>query len=210
MKEFAFLFFALLTINSEAKVSVAVDFGTLGNTQTISEQSIKEQFSLSLQDFNATEKKNQFVESLSKIGDANLGLQNCDRNITRTFSPGITLSKDYFSPDGRIYAKAGQRINPLLKVPYGAIKSKIVVMNGDSNKHIEYARFLCPKGTPCTIFLNSGNVDYVQNAIGLFASPLPKTFAKTIDAKCAMSVIEAKGTVFEIHEINLEKPKNGK
>ncbi len=194
----------LMSVSIFAKVSVDVDFGLKGNTQQILEKSPKEDFETALKDFNATAKKKEFVDSIRNVATANIELKECDNNLTRIYSPGMTLTKNYYSPDGKIVAKKGQRINPLDNTPVGTSMPQIVVIDGTKIKQIEYVGKRCSDGK-CVVFITRGNSFDIEEKYGIHTDPIPLPFLNVIGAKCSLSVINAKNKQLEIQEVSLKE-----
>lgn len=190
-----------------SKVLVEVDFGERGNTQKIAETSLIDQFQKSVQDFNATEKFTEFKGSVSKIADASLNANRCEQNITRDFIPILTLSKNYYTPDGRIVGKAGDKINPLKNTPLEIDFTKIIVFDGMDKKHIDYVKKICAAEKRCNLFLNNGNSLEIEKNHGMLASPMPRVLANSIDLRCSMSIYEKNGEQFRIQEVEFTEQK---
>lgn len=196
-----FVFLSVLMMTNA--VAGLIDFGERGNTQEIAEPSLKTKFMTALKDFNATQKQEEFKNSVHAIGNAVLNFPICDKNATRMVTPQTTLTKDYYTPDGRVIAKKGTNINPISKFK-GTIQPKIVIFDGNSTKQIEYVKALCVGGN-CVLGLNQGNSFTLNETYGLQAYPLPKMMTDILSAKCSLSVYEIVGEQYRITEVRLEE-----
>lgn len=199
--------FFLTTLALDAKVQVEVDFGERGNAQKITEKSIKDQFNAGLKDFNASEKYSEFKNSIPKIAMASTNIQQCESNTTRIFEPGMTLSKDYFTPDGRIVGKTGEKINPLKNLLNAGFLSKIVIFDGTDSEQISYVKTLCSFGEKCSLFISNGNAMEIEKELNITTSPIPKLLAESLDVRCSLSVYEVQNTHFLIKQLSVRSKK---
>lgn len=199
--------FFLTTLTLDAKVQVEVDFGERGNVQNIAEKSIKEQFEASMKDFNASKKSVEFQNSIPRVAEASVKLPLCETNNTRDFEPGMTLSKDYFTPDGRVIGKKGDRINPLKNMYNKGLLSKIVVFDAKNHEQITYVKKLCPQREKCNLFISNGNAFDLEINFGIIAAPIPKLLAESLDTKCSLSIYEVIDTHFLVKQISFSTPK---
>jgi hypothetical protein len=197
--------FSLLIFSLTNLTGSVIDFGERGNTQEITEPSLKAKLSEALHDFNATKKKEEFKSSIHAVGDAVLHLPGCDRNTTRKVIPQTTLTKDYYTPDGRVIAKKGTNINPISKFK-GTKQPKIVIFDANSTEQIKYVKSICKEGG-CILGLNQGNSFTLNDAYDLQAYPLPKMLTDILTARCSLSVYEIDGEQYRISEFRMEGSK---
>lgn len=199
--------FSAVLASLYAKVTVAVDFGIQGHTESVDEKSFQKKFETAFKDMNMTAKFEDFKASIPRVADSHINLHECDENITRYYSPGITLTKNYYFPDGSIAAKKGQRINPLDNLPDGIPMSRIVMLDGTKKQQINYVKHLCPAGK-CTVFITSGNSFDIEKKYGLHTDPIPLPYLQVFDTKCTLSIIDAVNKNFKIKEISLKEEDN--
>ncbi|MDD3465638.1 MAG: hypothetical protein PHE67_00695 [Campylobacterales bacterium] len=192
MKRIFFLSTTVLTISAIAYV----DFGFMGNTEPVGET---RDYEKSLEDFNATRAKEQFLASIKTSMEGNISLPRCDKNSTREFDYGLTLSKDYVM-NGFTLAKKGTRINPLAKIPF---LPTIIIADGSRQTDIEILRSIYPDKV--IFMLNKGNVMEFEKQYSLEATLLYPAFEKTFSPRCTPSVYIKNGDKFLVKEYFLEK-----
>lgn len=180
-----------------------VDFGERGNTVVIAEPSLKEQFNSSIRDFNASQKQKDFKDSIYKAGDGKLNLPDCEKNATRILYPTKILSKNYFTPDGRILAKKGDVYN-FLKKTIGLFTPKMIILNANDEPQVEYIKKICRTGE-CIVWLSNGNSFDFEKQTGLNGYPLPEVNAEILKAQCSLSIYDTKGDHFLITELAITK-----
>lgn len=194
----------MMPIFVEAKIKVENDLGTQGNVHVIAEESMQDQINKAMEKFDGAEKKNEFVKSIDEVFKGSVALSECDSNKTIEFEPGITLTKNYYTPDGRVLASAGDKINPLEKIPNISFFPKIVIFNGDVDEQIEFAKNACDKKR-CVYFLNKGDSREVYEKHGLDVFPIPKAMIDSVGVKCSLSIVEAKNKNLVVSEYKLTK-----
>lgn len=204
---FFIIVFTFVLLSSVAEATL-IDFGERGNTQKITEPSFKEQFMSSLKDFNATEKKEEFLLSINKVGDGTLNLPECDNNTSHEVYVGKTLLRDYFTPDGRLIAKKGTSLNPLSKF-VGTKQPMIVIFDSASSNQVDYIKSICAE-QKCILAINKGNSFDMEKKYNMQAFPLPGPMGDVLQARCSLSVYDMDGDHYRVTELNLRKQSEKK
>ncbi|MGH6977791.1 MAG: type-F conjugative transfer system protein TraW [Brevundimonas sp.] len=136
----AIAFFAFLASASPAS---AGDLGVMGHTFAISEHDILEVISNRLK---AAQREGRFEElnrefqrrveaKVERPTPAPVRTTSAPR--TWLFDPSITVDKDYSDHRGRVFARAGQRINPFERLPgYDRV---LLFIDGDDERQVEWA-----------------------------------------------------------------------
>lgn len=172
-----------------------VDFGVVGNTEPLGD---KNDYEKSITEFNATKAKNEFIDSIKNAGSINTELPSCDKNSTRTFSYGYTLTKDYVM-GSYVLAKKGTRINPLTKIPF---LPAIIIIDGTKEFEIKTLSSLYTE-QPIYI-LHKGNVFNFYEKYNLESSLLYKALNESFQPRCSPSVYIKTGSEFTVYEYKIE------
>lgn len=133
---FIVLALLFLILKVEAK-----DFGTLGQTFPIQEQSLKQVLMEKAESLSKSEIQ-QRSESLAK--KAKVGrlfnkipwIEEANQNRSFIYDPSTTLKEDIFDAEGRLLHSKGAQINPLDQV---TLSSGLLFFDGGNPKHIEWA-----------------------------------------------------------------------
>jgi conjugal transfer pilus assembly protein TraW len=122
----------------------AEDLGTAGHTFTIAETDILEYIAAKLKAAQAKGKlgalQKEFTERVKKRVERPRPVEGVTTTQTPRswlFDPTIVVPKDFADQKGRVFARAGDRINPLDRLPgYDRV---MVFVNGDDPKQVEFA-----------------------------------------------------------------------
>lgn len=116
----------------------AKDYGIYGNTFEIQEENLLEYINDKLKAMNLKELQRDFVEvSKNSIQRPKVTILPYAKNKrVYYFDPSIILKKDYSDNRGVIFAKKGDKINPLDKIN---LTKKLIFIDGDSREQIDYA-----------------------------------------------------------------------
>ena len=125
-------------------VAQAKDLGALGATFPIVEQDLLAVLAAKLRAFERSGK----LESLNKAFQARVkaklsrptpvaGITKTDRPRSRLFDPSITVPRDFADQNGRVFARKGDVINPLDRLPnYNRV---LVFVDGDDADQVRFA-----------------------------------------------------------------------
>jgi len=137
----------VLVVLSVSLVSVPVwakNLGTVGDTYPILEEDL---IHFLKQRFETMQKNGEWEgisrsakERAKRYRDRPLpvnGLARTHKNKTFLVNPGITLDHDVLTADGRLVAKSGTRINPLVYVP---LTKALVFFDADDLDQVKWAK----------------------------------------------------------------------
>ncbi|WP_240454427.1 type-F conjugative transfer system protein TraW [Caulobacter sp. 17J65-9] len=134
----------MATAIAAAGAAQAKDLGTIGHTFTIAETDILEYIAAKLRKAQQAGK----LDSLQKEFTARVkkrverpravdGLRTTVEPRSWLFDPTIIVPKDFSDPQGRVFARAGERLNPLDRLP--GFDRVLIFINGDDPRQVEFA-----------------------------------------------------------------------
>ncbi len=136
------------------------DLGTFGETFEIEERDLLEDITSKL---HALQNSGQLAQEKAKIEarikESILHPQAVE-HVTHTqkkrefqFDPTITITRDLSDHNGRIFAKKGQKFNPLQQVTWS---KTLLFIDGEDGKQIQWATRKIQKNNLCKIILVRG------------------------------------------------------
>lgn len=134
------IFIALALLFLILKVE-AKDFGTLGQTFPIQEQSLKRVLMEKAGALSESAVQQRSQSLAKKVKEGELfnkipWIEEATRDHSFTYDPSTTLKEDIFDAEGRLLHSKGTQINPLDQV---TLSSGLLFFDGGNLKHIEWA-----------------------------------------------------------------------
>lgn len=122
----------------------AGDLGTHGQTFDIAERDILEMISEQLKRAEASGRMGQLQDEFKRRVQAKVERPNPVPGLVRTveprswlFDPSIIVPQDFSDHRGRVFARAGQRINPLERLP--GFDRILIFLDGDDAAQVDWA-----------------------------------------------------------------------
>lgn len=143
MSKFAALLGLLFAACLGASPASAKDLGVIGHTFTIGEQDILEVISARLKAAEKEGRIDQLQREFTRRVEQKVERPNPVPVRTTTyarswlFDPTITVKEDYADHRGRVFARAGDRINPLERLP--DFDRVMLFIDGDDTRQVEWA-----------------------------------------------------------------------
>lgn len=133
-----FVFLALLPSASGAK-----DFGTIGPVFPVAEPSLLETIQLRLRAMETSGELDDLREQMQSTTKSYVnrprpvqGLSKATEYASFEIDLSITLERDLADHQGRIFARAGTRVNPLA---YSRFNKRIIIFDGDDPAQVTFA-----------------------------------------------------------------------
>lgn len=127
-----------------ASPALAGDLGTHGQTFDIAERDILEMISEQLKRAEASGRMGQLQDEFKRRVQAKVERPNPVPGLVRTveprswlFDPSIIVPQDISDHRGRVFARAGQRINPLERLP--GFDRILIFLDGDDAAQVDWA-----------------------------------------------------------------------
>jgi conjugal transfer pilus assembly protein TraW len=127
---------AAALLMAAASPALAGDLGTHGQTFDIAERDILEMISEQLKRAEASGRMGQLQDEFKRRVQAKVERPNPVPGLVRTveprswlFDPSIIVPQDFSDHRGRVFARAGQRINPLERLP--GFDRILIFLDGD-------------------------------------------------------------------------------
>lgn len=127
-----------------ASSALAGDLGTHGQTFDIAERDILEMISEQLKRAEASGRMGQLQDEFKRRVQAKVERPNPVPGLVRTveprswlFDPSIIVPQDFSDHRGRVFARAGQRINPLERLP--GFDRILIFLDGDDAAQVDWA-----------------------------------------------------------------------
>lgn len=127
-----------------ASPALAGDLGTHGQTFDIAERDILEMISEQLKRAEASGRMGQLQDEFKRRVQAKVERPNPVPGLVRTveprswlFDPSIIVPQDFSDHRGRVFARAGQRINPLERLP--GFDRVLIFLDGDDAAQVDWA-----------------------------------------------------------------------
>lgn len=147
----------------------AADLGVWGDVYPVQEQSMLGLIQQRLGDMQASgglaEKQQQFK---ARVIENTLRPVPVDGLITDTephthhVDPSITVAQDMADSQGRVFARQGQRINPLETVP---LASTLYFIDGDDKRQVDWMAQQTPPTVNYKVILVGGNIKDMTTAL---------------------------------------------
>ena len=151
----------LLVVFTQYSESFAKDFGVVGKVYEIAEENMLTAIRGKLESMKASgeiDLKNQEMKekTLNYLRRPNEVKEITDTTEEREYyyDPSHTVMKDIHDQDGRVFVSKGRVVNPLQYLP---LDQKLIFINGDSEKQVEWSLALAKK-EKVKIILVKGNI----------------------------------------------------
>jgi len=142
MKKIIFLFL-LISFFMDSSVTLAKDLGVFGETFEIKEKDLLDHIRIRLfqmQKDGSLEAENRKIKEkiLANVKTPKPIASIKHTEVERTFEydPTIELTQDLADHKGRVFAKKGDRFNPLDKI---TLSKPLLFIDGDDEKHVKWA-----------------------------------------------------------------------
>jgi conjugal transfer pilus assembly protein TraW len=136
MRKLIFLFLIFFTVESK-------DLGVWGEIFEISERDLLEQIRLKLREIEKTGGLEAQKEKVERRGKETIlhpqpifGITHTQKIREYQFDPTITVTRDLSDHRGQIFAKKGERFNPLDRISF---LKPLLFIDGDDEKQIKWA-----------------------------------------------------------------------
>ncbi|MEG0867109.1 MAG: type-F conjugative transfer system protein TraW [Hafnia sp.] len=147
----------------------AADLGVWGDIYPVQEQSMLGLIQQRLGDMQASgelaEKQQQFkervIENTLRPVPVN-GLVTDTESHTHYVDPSITVAQDMADDKGQVFARQGQRINPLDTVP---LASTLYFIDGDDKRQVAWMAQQTPPTVNYKVILVGGNIKEATTAL---------------------------------------------
>ena len=150
------LFLVLVTFFVEAK-----DLGVFGETFKIIEKDLLEHIKIRLvqmqQDGSLEIESNKIKEKILvnvRTPQAVENIKHTETERTFEYDPTVELTRDLTDHKGNVFAKKGDRFNPLDMV---SLSKPLLFIDGNENTHIKWANAKINKNNLCRIILVKGS-----------------------------------------------------
>ena len=137
------IFFILIPCAMIANNIYANDLGVMGETYTIIEidflEFIQSRVAMMQKNGQWQALQNKAQEEASYYRDRPKkvdGITRADKTKSWTFDPSIVLQNDISTPDGKLIAAAGTRVDPLI---YISLSKALIFYNGDDQTQVRWA-----------------------------------------------------------------------
>lgn len=124
--------------------AAAADLGVHGETSAIVETDVLEMIAGRLKAAQASGKIDRLNREFADRAAKRIQRPEPVASLTRTseprsylFDPSITVPQDFADHEGRVFARAGERINPLARLP--GFDKELVFLDGDDPKQVSFA-----------------------------------------------------------------------
>ena len=185
------------------------DLGTQGPTREIAEVDLIEEMQHRVAQIDWTAKKR---EALTHFWDRTTFYELPEATETRErfIDPTVTVPRDVVAPDGTVIVRAGQRVNPLDRLPF---TQRLVVFDTTRPAQIEFARRLGQEVAPRRVTYLATRLDResgwealekVETVLGATVYLLTPDLRDRFRLEHVPVVIEAKDKAFVVHEFKVD------
>jgi conjugal transfer pilus assembly protein TraW len=187
------------------------DFGTFGHTYSIDEPDLLQDIQTKLHNLKETgmmkHHQNEIIEktrhSLAKP-PAVKGLTKANQDRTFFYDPSIVVPYDLKDHEGRIFQRAGTRVNPLGPTP---LRCKLVFIQGDDEAQVQWTQeIFFDQDIKVKVILVSGGPFALMES---WEKPVFFDQAGVITTKLGIravpAVVEQEGSKLKISEIHLKE-----
>jgi len=189
----------------------AKDFGTFGHTYPIEEPDLLQEIQSKLQNLEDTgmikQHQNEIVEK-TKHSVANppavKGISRAVQDRTFLYDPSIVVPYDLKDLEGRIFQKAGRRVNPLGQTP---LRCKLVFIQGDDESQVNWVQeTFFDQDIKVKVILVSGGpvalMDFWEKPV---FSDQGGVITTKLGIRSVPAVVEQEGSKLKISEIHLQE-----
>ena len=191
--------------NGEIKT---LDFGTQGPIREIAEVDLIEEMQRRVTQIDWTAKKR---EALARFwGHTQFyELPEATEDRERLIDPSVTAPRDVIAPDGTLIVRAGQRVNPLDRLPF---TQRLVVFDATSPAQVEFAMKLGKEAAPRRVTYIATRLDResgwdglgkIETALNAPVFLLTPDLRDRFQLERLPATVEAKGKAFAVKEFKV-------
>jgi len=148
----------------------AVDLGTWGDLYPITEPDLIGTIEQRLHDMEESgelaQKQNEFkqrvIENSLRPKPVN-GLAIAQKNTTRLFAPSFVVDRDIADHQGIVFARKGQRVNPLDSIPFA---QTLYFIDADDKRQLAWYLAQKPDTVMVKVVLVNGDIAQATKALG--------------------------------------------
>ncbi|MEI7412153.1 type-F conjugative transfer system protein TraW [Pectobacterium aroidearum] len=147
----------------------SADLGTWGDLWPVAEQDMVQ---VIMQRLDALEKSGEMARKMTEFKDRAVrnslrppaveGINRSDRYESRRFDPSVKLSADIRDHEGRVFARKGDVMNPLMYVPF---RQTLYFIDGDDPDQVAWMTRQTPTTLESKTILIRGNIEEAQKAL---------------------------------------------
>lgn len=196
------LFFSQLIGTANAK-----DFGVIGNIYPIVEPDFLEQIQTNLK--KAEEKgqikalqqemKNKTIENTNRLKPV-LNITKTEINRVWYYDPTVFLNEDLKNQNGRIFYKAGSKINPLETI---SLSKALIFIDGDDEKQVKWAINQSQTRKAKIILIKGRIIDLMKLHKIRFYFDQNGSITKKLGIKFVPAIVEQKEKLLKVSEVAL-------
>jgi conjugal transfer pilus assembly protein TraW len=191
-----------------------LDFGIQGPTRVIAEVDLIEEMQRRVMQIDWVAKKR---EALIRFWERTefYDLPEATENRERLIDPSVTAPRDVVAPDGTMIVRAGQRINPLDRLPF---TQRLVVFDATSPAQVEFALRMGREAAPRRVTYivtrldrESGweGLEKIETALNAPVYLLTPDLRDRFQLERSPATVEAKGKNFAVREFKVGKAGQG-
>lgn len=189
----------------------AKDFGVHGHAFEVTEPDLLKQISQKLkvleEDGTLAEHKDKLIEKAKKSVSRPQrvsGITKATETRTFTYDPSLTVPYDLKDHKGRVFHKAGTRVNPL---QYKSLHSALIFIDGDNQSQVSWAERIQAKQAT-KVILTSGSPFQLME---LWKTPIyfdqGGAITKKLGIRFVPAIVVQDGLKLKISEIALKEDK---
>jgi conjugal transfer pilus assembly protein TraW len=151
---------ALLLLLS-SNIAVAKDYGIHGNTYEIKEQSFLDQIQAKLKKLEKSGELAKMQQKMKEKTFESVNQPKAVKDLTRAsvnkewiYDKSVTLEKDLADQNGRVFYKAGTKVNPLDRI---SMTKTLIFIDGSDEEQVKWA-LIQNKKKRVKIILTSGQI----------------------------------------------------
>jgi conjugal transfer pilus assembly protein TraW len=185
-----------------------LDLGIQGPTREIAEVDLIEEMQRRVTQIDWAAKKR---EALARFWEHTefYTLPEATENRERLVDPSVTAPRDVTAPDGTLIVRAGQRINPLDRLPF---TQRLVVFDATSQAQVEFALRLGKEAAPRRVTYIATRLDResgweglgeIETALNAPVYLLTPDLRDRFQLERSPTIVEAKGKAFAVKELKV-------
>ena len=191
--------------NGEIKT---LDFGTQGPIREIAEVDLIEEMQRRVSQIDWAAKQR---EALARFWEHTefYTLPEATEDRERLIDPSVTAPRDVIAPDGTLIVRAGQRINPLDRLPF---TQRLIVFDATSPAQVEFAMKLGKEAAPRRVTYIATRLDResgweglgkIETALNAPVYLLTPDLRDRFQLERSPATVEAEGRAFAVREFKV-------
>lgn len=192
-----------------SKMAIAKDLGIHGNTYPITEKNLLEEIQEKLQEAKKDGRLEKFQDGVKKDMFSRANNPESVKGIVKAvsdrewlFDPSVSLPEDLKDQNGRVFYKAGTKVNPLDKV---SLTRTLLFIDGDDKSQVVWAldQHRRRKGRAKIILVKGKIIDLMRKNKVRFYFDQGGLFVRKFSIKAVPAFIEQQGKMLKIKEVAL-------